>query len=418
MNIDLGKYKKIYLGVGFILAVALIGFTLYSVFFKPTTPPPAEEQEATSTPEGLPEAEEGEGRTYKPDSEGHIPGDGETQPGQEPEESDQAAGQERRETVTTVNNSPSSHTTLSSDGNGVQFYNKDNGKFYRVNNNGEIEALSDKVFNDVENVYWAPDKNKAVIEYPDGSNMVYDFEQEEQTTLPKHWEDFEFSPQGDELVFKSMGMSPENRWLAISDDKGSDSQSLEEIGENADKVHTSWSPNDQIVAIHTEGKDFNRQKVYFIGKNNENFRSMTIPGRGFEPKWSQEGDQLLYSVYSEQSDLKPQLWTVSAEPGNIGERRKSLDVNTWAHKCAFTTNDEAYCGVPEDLERGSGLFQQKAQDAADDIYRINTKTGEKELMADPEENYNMSNISVSKDGNSLFFTDKNTQKVHKIDLNQ
>ncbi len=418
MKIGFGKYKKIFLAIIFVLAVVLIGFSLYFVFFKSRqVPSPPQTQTPTSTP-GLPHAEEGQGQITEPGEGGKIPSNQEAQETEQEQKDQEEVPTKPSGRVTQVSNSETLNPVLSLDENGVQFYNKDDGKFYRVDKDGNMEILSDKVFNNVDNISWAPTKDKAVIEYPDGSNVVYNFNTQKQVTLPKHWEDFNFSSNGNHLVFKSIGRSPENRWLAISDDKGAKTKAIEEIGENADKVYPSWSPNNQMIAMYTQGIDFNRQEVYFIGKHDENFKSTTIPGRDFEPKWSKTGDHLLYSVYSKRNDLKPQLWTVNATPKNMGAGRKSLDVNTWAHKCTFSSNNEIYCGVPRNLPKASGLFKQKAKAASDDIYKINTKTGQKELLANLEGNFNMTNLNVTANKENLYFTDKNTNKIHQVDLSK
>ena len=410
----LTRYKKIFLGIGLLILVLVIGYVIFILFFQSTpqqTEGP-EDQKATTTGE-LPEAERGQGQVVGP---GEGEGMGTTPRGQVEDESGTGGqpGEEAPDT-STLSDSSTVGATLGQGGNGVQYYNEGDGKFYRVNEQGEAKALSDKKFHNVENVTWSPNKNKAVIEYPDGSNIVYNFDKEKQISLPQHWDDFNFSPTGEQMTFKSMGMDPDNRWLAISNDSGSQTRTLEKIGENADQVHTSWSPNQQIIGMHTEGESFDRQKVYFIGKNNENFQSMTVPGRGFEHKWSEKGDKLLYSVYSERNDLKPGLWTTSAEPGNIGKGRKSLDVNTWAHKCSFSNNNEAYCGVPQNLEEGDGLFRN-SNNTNDKLYKINTKTGEKQLIADPAKGYSMNNLQVSEDGDKIYFTDQKTGKIHQMEL--
>lgn len=409
------KYKKIFLGLGILVAAAIMGYLIYFLFFyqEPDTPPSGESGTETGERGELPTAGEGEGR------EGATPGEG--LPGEETGErgdgGEEGEGRDEDVTPTTsLNDTPSLGSTLAPDGEGVQYYNQDDGKFYRVDKDGNITAMSDEEFHDVDNVNWAPNKNKAILEYPDGSNTVYDFEEEKQVTLPDHWEDFDFSPDSDEIVMKSMGKDPDNRWLAVSDDEGGDVTPIEKMGNNADSVHPNWSPNEQIIGMHTEGESFDRQKVHFLGKNDENFQSINVEGRGFQPKWSKEGDKLLYSVHSSDNGMNPQLWSTNAKPGNIATDRKSLGVNTWAEKCTFHSNDEAYCGVPQDLPEGSGLTPELAEDSSDQLYKINTETGSKELVATPEGEHNVSDIQVSEDGSTLFFTDSKTEEVHKIDL--
>lgn len=408
------KYKKIFLAVAFLLAVIGIAYLIYFVFFmepEPRVERPDEKSTTTGEFGGLPDAEEGGGDTTTTTEEGGIPG----REGKEDEKGDDVA--QGGETVTEkLNDKPSLSPTLTDDGKGVQYYNEEDGKFYKIDKNGNVIALSDKVFHNVDKVNWSPTKDKAILEYPDGSNIIYNFDKEEQTTLPKHWQDFDFSPTGDEIVMESIGKDPDNRWLAISNDRGGNVRPIEKIGEYDDTVYPEWSPNHQIVGMYTKGKDFNRQEVYFLGKNEENFKSTTIEGRDFRPKWSKEGDKLLYSVYSSNNEMKPKLWSVNASGDKIGTDRTSLDVNTWSDKCTFSSNNEVYCGVPRNLEEGAGLFSEMAEQSVDDLYKIDIETGQKEMVAIPDEDYNISNINVSEDGETLYFTDSESKNIHKINL--
>jgi len=405
------KYKKILLIIVFLIIVATIAFLLWNLFFKPTLPTTPEGEEEISTTTGkLPEAEEGEVEIIEEKKEGLIPTKEEA--GEKVDE--KALGGITQTTL--LGDATSLASTLAGNGSDVQYYNQDDGKFYRIDEDGNITLLSDKVFYDVENVTWSPKKEKAIIEYPDGANIVYNFATHKQVTLPKHWEDFDFSNDGDEIVMKSIGLDPANRWLAISNDDGSRSRTIEHIGENDDTVYPSWSPNNQSIAMYTEGVDFDRQKVYFVGLNNENFKSATIEGRGFEHKWSQEGDRLAYSVYSTTDDLKPKLWVVNAEGDTIGSGRKSLDLETWASKCVFANNEEMYCGVPESLERGAGMFPEMAKNTKDNLYHVNIATGQKRLIAIPDGYYNMTNLVVTENEDNLFFTDAASGLIHKIEL--
>ena len=52
----------------------------------------------------------------------------------------------------------------------------------------------------------------------------------------------------------------------------------------------------------------------------------------------------------------------------------------------------------------------------DNLYKIDTKTGLKKLIAVPNGDYNMSNLIVSDNGYYLYFTDSNTGKINKIKL--
>lgn len=416
------KYQKIFLILGFLLFSIFLGFLIFITFFKDfiTQPPSTGTTATTTTTTGgtLPTSGEGSGGIIvSTTTQGRITGsdfDEGITPEEEPISTVARGGLTQIQELTKT---PTLGVSLNKNGNDINYYNQTDGKFYTIDKNGNKVLLSTKVFHNVENVTWSPQSTKAIIEYPDGANILYNFETGKQTTLPKHWEEFEYSTDGNSIVSKSIGQDPDNRLLTTSNDDGSKVQILESMGEYADTVYTSWSPNNQTVAMYTKGVDFNRQEVYFIGKNDENFKYMTIEGRGFQPEWSEKGDKLLYSVYSSDTDMNPTLWITSAQGDDIGNNRKHLKVETWAEKCVFANNTEVYCAVPDYLRAGSGIFPETADSTTDSLYKINTITGARKLVAVPDGDHNISDPVISENGNHLYFTDKtNENKLYEIQL--
>lgn len=409
----LSKYKKIFLVLGFLLITFLMGYAIYTMFFRPSSPlitGPDTKPSATTTGTGFPATETGAGQTISPD--GPIGGDREGLPSAEASPIAKGGLTQTKE----LSASPGRGATLGENGSDLQYYDPKDGKFYRLNKDGEAVPLSDKIFHDVDSITWSPDKNTAILEYPDGANIIYDFAADKQTTLPKHWEDFDFSPTGDKIVMKSLGLDPDNRWLAVANKDGSNAQAIEPLGDNAASVYPSWSPNNQMVAMYAESTGFDRQEVYFVGMNEENFKSATIEGRGFEPLWSPQGNRLLYSTYSLDDNLKPNLWLVNAQGEAIGSDRKKLNIETWAHKCSFSDDQSLYCAVPDTLPEGVGLIPELGLTTKDKLYKIDIATGLKKLMAVPDGAYNMSNLIISDNGYYLYFTDEKTGKLHQINL--
>lgn len=407
------KYKKIFLIILFLFFVFFFGYLLYYIFFRTPTPPPTIDPTEPEIPGVLPVAPIGPGQVVEPGITEPFP-DGIAPTPSIPVSPIARGGLTETSFLSSAN---SLGVEIGSDGRSVQYYDRDDGLFYRIDRNGEITPLSDRVFYEVENIVWAPNREKAVLEYPDGSNIVYNFTTQKQTTLPKHWQEFGFSPDSEKVVTKSMGLDPANRWLAISNADGSNMRAIEPLGIYGDIVQPSWSPNNQIIAMYVRGVDFDRQEVFFVGLNQENFKSTIIQGRGFENQWSPKGDRLLYSVYSSDNEMKPKLWIVNAHGETIGTERRSLGLNTWASKCAFADDRYVYCGVPKELEEGAGIFKELSLRTSDNLYKIDTQTGLRSLVAIPDGDYNVSKLIVSDDKSTLFFTDEKTNNIHKIDLN-
>ncbi len=419
------KYKKILLVFLFLLFVIFAGYLLWITFFKPSINPEPKEREDILNEGGLPVAGEGDGTEIEIE---------EGDPEQLPEEEEKTEIEIRPEDylidnsvypsasgklteVKTFYDDATVGMTLSKNGQDLQYYDYDSGKFYSQDRDGNRTLLSDKTFYEVENIVWSPQKNNALIEYPDGSNIIYNFDTEEQVTLPKHWEDFEFSKDGNNIVSKSISATnSENNYLIMAGVDGSNIKALEYIGNNHKKVYPSWSPNNQIAAMYSKSIDYNRQELFFIGLNDENFKSTTIEGRGFQSQWSKEGDKLLYSVYNSQGNLMPELWIVNSEGDKIGSDRKKLRLQTWAEKCTFADNRYAYCAVPKELPEASGLFPELAIDAEDNLYKVDTLTGISSLIAVPDSYYNMKNLNINEDGDYLYFTGNEEGIIYQIKL--
>ena len=319
-------------------------------------------------------------------------------------------------------------TTITSDnvvgaqfsvGNNLQYYNATDGKFYKIASNGKIDLLSDDVFFNVEHVEWSSQNNEAIIEYPDGANTYYNFDTQRQVTLPRHWESFSFSPQGDSIVAKSVGISEDNRWIVATDPDGKNIRLVEPMGNNADKVDINWSPNKQIIATTRTGQALgaDREKILFVGLHGENFSSIEVEGRGFQSEWSPEGSKLMYSVYSARSDFKPELWIVDADPSRLGENRQSLRINTWAEKCNFSDERFLYCGVPIDLQTGAGFAPEIAQNSPDRLVRIDIQTGaQTEIPLGDDSFHVIDDIFINEETGQLMFTDKNQAGLFDVNI--
>ncbi|HRY36819.1 MAG TPA: hypothetical protein P5230_03015 [Candidatus Magasanikbacteria bacterium] len=399
--------KKILLIIGLVAITALLGFGLYYFFSRTipgTTTKPSGEQITTTTGQGFVPSGVRVVTTTGPNGEiitttlptaGTIPTVG--------------PGYYQRETVTKLIEQPVSYTAINNKNGELRFYNENDGKFYKVENDGAVQKLSDKIFYNVSKTTWANGSDKAILEFPDQNKIIYNFEEDKQYTLPKHWEEFSFSPDDDKIAAKSIGYSEDNRWLLTVKDDGTGTSLIEPMGNNADKVTVSWSPNRSVIAFSkTGGNDLGtyRKEILLIGQNQENFKSITVEGLGFESQWSPNGEKLLYSVYSPNSNYKPELWITNASGEKIGSGRELLKLNTWANKCTFADNNILYCAVPRTLPQGAGISPSIANGTLDDLYKIDLSTGLKSPI-DLGGDYSIKNIYFDKTASKLFFSDYN-----------
>ncbi len=401
--------KQILVLIGLILVTVGIGFAIYWMFFRaplaPLQPPANVPVNAPVTP--LPVAPTGPPTAVVPPAVPSLPTPAPVSP----------VAQGGVTVVTPVYTNATLGATMTSSGT-MSFYDRNSNKFYRMNADGSTTLLSNKEFYNVQNATFDPRGSKAIMEYPDGSNIYYDFNTGKQVTLPKHWQEFEFTAQGDKIAAKSLGTDVSNRFLVVSNPDGSGARPVQELGENADQVTVAWSPNSQVVAMASTGEPYGTdgKEVYFIGQNQENFRSMVVEGLDFRPLWSPSGGQMLYSAAASGSDYKPELWVVDASGDDIGKNRRSLNINTWADKCTFDNENTVYCAVPDDLQTGVGLQPSLADNTPDTIYKIDLNTGLQTKVAVPEGQHTIGQLMLTPDRSKLYFTDKNGGLLNKIQL--
>ncbi|HBK34665.1 MAG: hypothetical protein UU08_C0002G0021 [Candidatus Uhrbacteria bacterium GW2011_GWE2_40_58] len=403
------RTKRILVIVSFLISVLAIGTVLYFLFFRPLVEPLFVEEQEEIPVVTLPSSGTGTPTTITP-TETTTSGLVEAEP--------IARGGLTETTVLTT--SAVSYASLDQTKKGINFYNPEDGKFYTIDEDGNVVLLSSHQFPEAESVDWNMESDKAVIEFPDGTNIVYDFTTEQQVTLPSHWEDFQFSPVTDEIAAKSMGIDPDNRWLVITNANGTNVEAIEALGENGEKVDINWSPNDQVIAFADTSQQltgsFDRQIILPVGKEGENFKGLTVEGFGFASLWSPNGKQLLYSVSGEYSNYEPLLWIVDATSSNMGENRRSLGLRTWIDKCTFASSTEIYCSVPQSLSANVGLQRELAKNIPDNLYKINLSTGQTSLIAIPATNTVINNPMVSADSSLLYYNNGLTGQLEFIRL--
>jgi len=404
--------KRIAIISVFVLVVLILGYAIYRLFFT-----------AEKEPEGivLPSGEIIQPGEFPPSLIAELIRSGQLEPGAlppsaaRPGETFRAVTDVAEREVKIVESNIIG-ATVDKNGN-AQFYNENDGKFYRMNSDGTLQLLSDKIFYNVSNVTWSPNNDESIIEYPDGSNIYFNFQTGSQTTLPQHWEEFSFSNDGDRLASKSIALSTENKWLITSNPDGKNVQFIEPMGENADRVTVDWSPTKKVVALSRTGQSLgaDRQEIILVGLNGENFKPLTVEGRGLTSQWSPTGQQLLYSVYNERSDFKPELWIANADGDNIDTNRRPISLNTWAEKCAFANERYVYCGVPAQLDTGAGFDPSIADGTPDQIYKIDLRSGIKTII-ETNGNHVIDKMFVNEDGSKIHFTDKSEQGLFSIDI--
>jgi len=403
--------KRLFLISGFVLVVILIAWALYAIIFASLTTPIGEPN-TNGTNGNLPNINQGNisiGNT--PSTTGDLPFFDDSKGIDEIAQGGQTM-------VTDYDKIKSEFVALTV--NGTTFYNPDLSAFQTITSDGTVTTLGSEKFYNVSNVTWASNKNIAILEYPDGSNILYDFNKRKQVSLPKELEKFAIDANGASFAAVWNGGKPDSTWLMTGDSAGADLKIIEPVGDQKLNVAVSISPDNQVVALYRKATGTDSQEILPIGRNQEQFKSFTVDGLKFKGDWSPGGSYLLYSTASAGEGYQPRLWLTEGTTGNIGYSQTNLQLNTWADKCTFDAGETSiYCAVPIELPQGSGLYPELAKNTPDVFYRIDLASGNKVPLALPvgsQSSYSAQSVFLSADQTLLYFVDSVTGALHSIRL--
>ncbi|MBI2984265.1 MAG: PD40 domain-containing protein [Candidatus Kerfeldbacteria bacterium] len=408
--------RRILLIAAFVLVTLAFFYVIYLVFFKPTPIVPV--NNGVGNVNGLPTVGNGNVNRVGLPNANALPIVNAVPPGQQPSNVAEG-GLTITDTVV-----PGASSDLTVGGKGLRFYDRDRGQFYELSPDGTTKTLlTDDVYRSVSDIDWSPNGQQAILSFPDNSKVLYDFEAKKQTTLPRELNDFFFSPQSDQIVSKFLNpTNADDQWLLVSRPDGSQSETVEHLGENASRVTTAWSPNNQIIATYRRSTTGELSEIIFLGAKGENFRSATIEGKGFTPLWSPDGRRLLYSAYSPNTNDNPHLYIMDGSPDSLGTNLVDLGLDTTADKCAFSQSAYTiYCAVPYYLNAGSGPQPELSAGVPDNIYRVDLLSGSAEIIARPvdrngNQRFSAANLRLSPREDLLYFVDAATGTIQKIQL--
>lgn len=384
--------------LAFFAATGLLAFALYFVFFRQESAPEDEVIEDTGTTSGGLPTSGALGDRGATNDVGDEEDDGRLPP------SEVADGGETFTNLLT--NSRIVSPTVTSTGS-VAYYDPTDGRFYTIDAEGNVVELSRTQFPQAETVVFADNATAAVIEFPDGSNVIYDFTAAKQVSLPNHWEEFSFSDDGSQVISKSVGSDESNRALVITSTDGSGTEVIANLGSNDEKVDVNVSPNNTIVGFSRTGgamNAFGRQEIYLIGLDGEASGILIVDGSSFSGIWSPDGAHLLYSVADPSDDYRAALWYVDSRGDRKGDIRLKIGVKTTVDKCTFASTSAVYCAVPREMSAGAGS-DSSSIDSYDDVYKISLPSGRATLTAIPAADTRMFNLRTSDDESMLYYTD-------------
>lgn len=181
---------------------------------------------------------------------------------------------------------------------------------------------------------------------------------------------------------------------------------------NLRDIIVKW-PNANTIALVSKPSGLVTGSLWFFDIKSLSMSKVIDNLFGLEALFSPNGNGFVYS-YADQNgqDLKLAIYDAT------GNSKIINNVSTLVDKCGFAKDRiNIYCAVPKSWSNFAVLpddYYKNTSTTNDDIWKINTVTGEKTLVL--QEVGNISNLVISEDESSIFFISRENQLLYKLNI--
>lgn len=283
----------------------------------------------------------------------------------------------------------------------ILFYKKDGGDLYSSDFKGaKLEKISNLTILGLVEAVWSPARDRAAVFYLDQETLkaFIHIGTSSVAILPQDLKSFSWSPDGRSLGY--LLPKDDKLSLIIGDSSGKNTRTVYSTPLLDAKIN--WVSSDKII-FSTAPSGLVPGFIFSFSRASGDFVKLVGPFFGLTSLWSPDGLRTLVSTTG--SGGKNLKITVG---DSAGKEQFDPGVKTMADKCVWSGPKEAYCAVPENIFPDTiwpDDYLQGAVNTSDSIVYLNLdKKDAREIFN--QENFDISNLIVSKDKNYLFFVNR------------
>lgn len=274
-------------------------------------------------------------------------------------------------------------------------------------------AASQTTIDNPVDVIWSIDlKNivKSGSEQADVKYIYSDFTKKNLVNLKSGIKSLTFSPDGKKIayyVFENL----KSNGLFTSDPDGRNQKTLIGSLKLRDMV-LAWPKTSQI-SLTAKPSGITLGSIWTLDARNLVFAKMLGGLNGLETLWAPGGNSFIYS-YTDQNGQNPKLAIYNKK----GEKKDLSGISTLIDKCVWAKDSiSVFCAVPKNWPEGMVLpddYYKRVNLTVDDVWKINTETEEKNLLA--SDLGDIKNLIIDDGENNIFFILRSDQILYKLNL--
>ena len=298
-----------------------------------------------------------------------------------------------------------------SDDDSILFYDF-SGNLWQFKNGDSKPMLTDQIAieSPAETIWSISGKNivKAGLNQSDVSHVFSDFNKKIFTNLRANIKSVIFSPDGGKIAYYLS--SGNTNALHLSNPDGKSQKSL--IGTlRLRDINLLW-PKNNIISLTSKPSGLTTGSLWILNTANLNLTKLINGLFGLSALWSPDGNNFIYS-YTDQNGQNPKLAIYKK-----GILKNINNISTLIDKCAWAKDSiSIYCAIPESWPDSATLpddYYKNAFLTTDDLWKINTETGEKNLIL--QGLGDVLSLDVNSNSDNLILISKNSRFLYQLNV--
>lgn len=302
----------------------------------------------------------------------------------------------------------------------LYYYSLDDQALKKATTEGKDKViLMSNLPGEVTRLLWSPKKDRVLLLLKQSSgNIWYSAELANKTLVPLKsdigrlaWDNF-----GSKIFYQYTDPATHKRSLNVASPDGSQWKKLNDMG--SDDYYLSAVPNSSQVSFWSRPTLETATSLEVMGIAGEGRHALSSPLYGADFLWSPNGEQVLVSGSDTTTGQGFSLRLI-----NRDGVMKNIAVPTLLSKVTWSTdNHTLYFALPGSLPDGTRLpddYYAKSLHSKDTFWKIDTDTGKKTRLVelkDTTQVFDSSDPFLSPKEDALYFTDRVTKRLYRIDL--
>lgn len=319
--------------------------------------------------------------------------------------------------ISVLNKEKAFALSIGDDDKTIKYYLEKNGLVFSSAFDGSnSQALSTNELPGLSEVIWSPDKKKVIGIFSGitPKKYFYDYQTKKSVLLNESIKSIDWAPSSQKIVYHYETSDDQYNNISIANPDGSNWRAIFQT--RLTDLVVKWPSPDKIY-IFNKPSGLTKSSLFAIDSNSGNLSNILSDLYGFSPKWSPDGQKILYQA-TDQNGKNLKLYVAFSD----GTQQKELPLQTLAEKCVWSLDSQTlFCAVPQQLSEHAiwpDDYSLARVSVSDDFYIINTGSLQKTKIAgsDTSQSFDAQNLILSPSGDYLFFVNRKNELIYGIKL--